>query len=142
MCRSTDAGLTLYSRLRSDSSTRLIVEPFELKLGGREELQGVVVQGAREPPPGFVASRGDVVEQMPARRVGVLEALLGDVEVFLSLLQPGSRTIAFLLDARDPLPKLPHVAVCLDGRRDRSGAARLARATGGAPARFRLRDPL
>ena len=100
------------------------------------------MQGAREPPPGFVASRGDVVEQMPARRVGVLEALLGYIEVLFRLLQPGSRTIAFLLDARDPLPKLPHVAVCLDGRRDRSGAARLARATGGVPARFRLRDPL
>ena len=79
---------------------------------------------------------------MSARRVSVLEALLGYVEVLFGLLQPGCGSIALLLDAEDRLSQVSRHAVCLAGRRDRSGAAGWAPATGGAPVRFRLRDPL
>ena len=113
-------GLTLRSSLRRESSTwlqrvlqlpradpaacsdRICLQPFELKLCGRQQLKRVVVQGARETASRLVPAGGDVAQELPARSRRLFETLDRVVELSFSLPVLPHQSCRAAATAQDP----------------------------------------
>src|SRR6267143_2327054 len=63
----------------------VVAQAFQLELSGSQQLQRIVVKGARESAPGLVSARGDVGEEVAPGHHRFLETLDGDVELLFSL---------------------------------------------------------